>query len=241
MASYGHWFGWGDAGTLLDDLRQRSVNYRPDELDDGSWHHDTHHTELPAERPGPPENEGSWEIARQLVENYEAADPAIIRGVYRADTALCGRDMLLEGRFHGLHFHMGVRVTDVVDESREDGTRVWGWSYQTLEGHLERGRMTYEVLKHTDSGRVEFVTHGMSQRAPTLGPVIGLGWGVFGRRTQLRFYRECGRRMARKVGDIRSGATPMPSPVVVDGLVHAPSDARPQLRDRLAKRQEHPG
>lgn len=241
MAGYGHWFGWGDPRALLDDLAHRSINYRQDELGNGTWHHDTHRTDLPAERPGPPEQAGTWEIARRLVESYEAAAPAIIRGVYRADAELCGRDMLLEGRFHGLHFHMGVRVTDVVDGTREDGTRVWGWSYETLEGHLERGRMTYEVLKHTGSGRVEFVTHGISQQAPTLGPVIGLGWRLFGRRTQLRFYRECGRRMARKVGEIHRGSMPVPSPLVVDGLVHAPSDARPRRRDRLAKRQEHPG
>ena len=241
MAGYGHWFGRGDPRALLDDLHDRNVNYRHDELGDGTWHHDTHRTDLLPERPGPPEPGGSWELARRLVENYEVADPAVIRGVYDARTALCGRDMLLEGRFHGLHFHMGVRVTDVVDEARDDGTRVWGWSYETLEGHLERGRMTYEVLKHTDSGRVEFVTHGISQRAPTLGPVIGLGWRVFGRRTQLRFYRGCGRRLARTVRDVREGSAPMPSPVVLDGLVHAPSDARPQRCDRLAKRQEHPG
>jgi len=240
MAAYGHWFGWGDARALLDDLRDRGVNYRPDEPNVGSWHHDTHRTDLVAERPGPPEAGGSWEIACRLVERYEAAEPAIIRGVYRADAPLCGRDILLEGRFHGLHFHMGVRVTDVVHETRDD-SRVWGWSYETLEGHLERGRMTYEVLKHTDSGRVEFLIRAISQRAPTLGPIIGLGWRVFGRRTQLRFYRACGQRMARKVAEIRDGRTPMPDPVVVDGLVHAPSDARPQRRDRLAKRQEHPG
>jgi len=241
MAGYGHWFGWGDAQSLLEDLRKRRVNYRPDELDEGTWHHDTRRTDLPPERPGPPEAGGSWEIARLLIENYEAADPAIIRGVYRADAPLCGRDMLLEGRFHGLHFHMGVRVTDVVDETRDDGSRVWGWSYETLEGHLERGRMTYQVAKHPDTGCVEFVTHGLSQPAPTLGPVVGLGWRLFGRRTQLRFYRGCGQRMARKVADVREGRAPLPSPVVVDGLVHAPADARPHWRDRLAKRQEHPG
>lgn len=100
--------------------------------------------------------------------------------------------------------------------------------------------MAYEVVKHLDSGRVEFVTHGVSQRAPTVGPVITLGWRVFGRRTQLRFYRGCGERVRRVVEDVLAGRREPPAPVVVDGLVHAPSDAEPQLRDQLALRREHP-
>lgn len=239
-SGYGHWFGWGDPAGLLADLAGRRVNFRPEELDDRGWHDDTRRTGLPPERPGDPEPNGSWAIARRLVEAYEAAEPSIIRGVYRADAPLCGRDMLLEGRFHGLRFHMGVRITDVVDETR-DAVRVWGWSYETLEGHLERGRMTYEVVKHTDTGAVEFVTRGVSQRSPGLGPVVELGWRLFGRRTQLRFYEGCGVRMQRIVSDAVAGRAPLPSPTVVNGLVHAPSDAQPRRRDRLAVRRTHPG
>jgi len=240
-SGYGHWFGWGDPAALLDDLAGRKVNFGPEELDCGEWHRDTRRTPLPAEQPGDPEPHGSWETARRLVEAYEAAEPRIIRGVYRAGASLCGRDMLLEGRFHGLHFHMGVRVTEVLDETRDGQDRVWGWTYETLEGHLERGRMTYEVVKHTDTGAVEFVTRGVSQRSPALGPVVGLGWRLFGRRTQLRFYDGCGARMRRIVGDVVAGRAPLPTPVVVAGLVHAPSDAQPLRRDRLAVRRTNPG
>lgn len=149
--------------------------------------------------------------------------------------------MLLEARFYGLHFSMGVRVTEVVDEVRDERTRVWGWSYQTLQGHLERGCMAYEVVKDLDSGRVEFVTHGISQRAPTMGPVLALGWRLFGRRMQLRFYRGCGARVQHIVEGVLAGRREAPGPVVLDGLVHAPSDADPRARDRVALRSEHPG
>ncbi len=238
---HGHWLGWGDPAELLEDLSRRSVNYRPDDLEADGWHRDTRRTRLPSEPPGAPQPGASWELARRLVESYESAKPEIIRGVYRSDAALRGRDMLLEGRFHGLHFHMGVRVTAVVDETREDGSRVWGWSYETLQGHLEQGRMTYEVVKHTDTGAVEFVTHGVSRRSPTLGPLVGLGWRLFGRRTQLRFYEGCGQRVQRIVNDVLAGRRALPAPVVVDGLVHAPSDAKPRRGDRLAVRRVHPG
>lgn len=238
---YRNWFGSVDHRSALDELSERPVNYRPEELGTAGWHRDCHRARLPDERPGDPEPGGPWEVARRLVEIYEPPAPSIIRGLYRADVPLERRDILLEARFYGLHFLMGVRVTEVIDEVRDDDLRVWGWSYGTLEGHLERGNMTYEVVKHMDSGQVEFVTYGVSRSAPTLGPVIGLGWRLFGRRTQLRFYRRCGERVQRIADDVLAGRRPLPSPVVVNGLVHAPSDAGPKVTDRLAPHSEHPG
>ena len=78
---------------------------------------------------------------------------------------LAGRYMLLEGRFFGLRFYLGVRITRVTDETRDgySGERVWGWSYQTLQGHLEQGRLSYEVIKNLASGQVTF-------RVPRLFP-----------------------------------------------------------------------
>lgn len=224
---------------LLDGLRTRLVNFHDEDLTRAGWHHDERRTRLPDERPGEPEPGGPWEVARRLIEMYEASDPSIVSAWYAAGSALQDRDMLLEGHFFLLHFAMGVRVTGVIDESRADGTRVWGWTYSTLEGHLERGRMTYSVVKHLQSGRVEFVTEGVSRQA-ALGPVLRLGWRVFGRRTQLRFYRRCGERVHRLVTEILSGQRPLPTPVVVEGLVRAPSDRPSRISDRLAVRREHP-
>ena len=103
---------------------------------------------------------------------YEFADARILRGVYRADSELLGRDMLLEGRFFGLRFYLGVRVTGVIDETGPDDgpERVWGWCYQTLEGHLEQGRLSYEVIKDLATGQVAFRVAGYSRRAPIAEP-----------------------------------------------------------------------
>ena len=82
--------------------------------------------------------------------------------------------MLLEGRFFGLRFYLGVRVTGVFDEERDadDGPeRVWGWCYQTLQGHLEQGRLSYEVIKNLATGQVAFRVTGYSRRAPIQFPL----------------------------------------------------------------------
>jgi hypothetical protein len=189
---------------LYAELRDRPLNFDPRQVsgsapEDG-WYVDDYRQALPAEPPGPPVAGGSWEIARRLVRDYRYADPAIIRRVCGAGAPVPGRDMLLEGRFYGLRFFLGVRVGDVIDEIVEhDGRRaqVWRWNYRTLRGHLERGQMDQEVRKWFDTGEVEFRIHVVSQRASIPNPLTRLGFVLFGRVTQLRFYRRACRRMER--------------------------------------------
>jgi hypothetical protein len=101
---------------------------------------------------------------------------------------------------------------------------VWGWSYRTLEHHLERGRLVYEVVKNTTTGRVEFVITGVSCRAPIANPVIVAGFAVFGRVTQRRFYRAVADRLADRVRAVLEGGDrPVPDPVGPDDVVRAPS------------------
>ena len=191
------------ARRRLADLAQRPLNFAPDvdPSDQGrEWRVDDLVVALPSESSGPPVEGGSWEIAKDLMTSYQVADPKVVRATYREDSPLAGRDMLLQIRFAGLRFHVGVRVGDVYEETRElDGrpARVFGWSYSTLEGHFEQGRMHYEVWKWLETGDVEFRVHAFS-RAADDGPwITRLGFRLLGRSRQLRFYREVLTRMSR--------------------------------------------
>jgi uncharacterized protein (UPF0548 family) len=241
----------GDERARLDELSRRRVNYdaarAPEhgaEGAEGHWHVDSGTTVLGREAPGPPERDGVWETARRLVGEYEFADARILRGVYRRDAGLLGRDMLLEARFFGLRFYLGVRVTGVIDEERVTGAgpeRVWGWCYQTLEGHLEQGRLSYEVIKNLETGQVSFRVRGYSRAAPIENPVIRWGFRFFGRWTQQRFYRNIQSRMAGLVRTAQRGR-PLPAPEArPDGIVLAPSGTRPHPLERLARGWTHPG
>jgi uncharacterized protein (UPF0548 family) len=185
-----------------DDLEGRDVNFEPigwqEAVADPTWQADRRRTELPAEAPGLPQPGGTFEVARGLLHSYEVADPALVRAVYDARAPFEGRDMLLVGRFFGLRFPMGVRVGGVFDGPDElDGVPVYrfAWYYRTLEGHLERGQMDYEVVKYLDDGRVEFRTAAYSQRGPIRNPIVRAGFALFGRWTQLRFYARAAQRM----------------------------------------------
>jgi uncharacterized protein (UPF0548 family) len=195
----------GDARTerSLDELRGRTFNFdnatRESWTEEHGWHIDDYCQTLPAERPGRPEPGGPWERAQRLLRDYGFADPGLVRATFRRDVPLEGRDMLLEARFWGLRFRLGVRVGRVIDETRVlDGRklRVWGWGYATLQGHLEMGQMDYEVWKWLDSGAVEFRVHVVSRPGRIRNPIIRLGFRLFGRREQVRFAKRACERMA---------------------------------------------
>ncbi len=185
-------------------LAGRRVNFDNSKADayasEPGWHLDDLVEALPHESPGPPEEEGSWQVAREVMDSYQLADPRVVTASYDRDLPLSGRDMLLRIRFAGLRLRVGVRIGEVYEETRSvDGrtVQVFGWSYSTLEGHFEEGQMHYELWKWQDSGDVEFHLKAVS-RAARKGPFLTrTGFRLFGRSNQLRFYRQVCRRIKR--------------------------------------------
>jgi uncharacterized protein (UPF0548 family) len=197
--------GYPGEPRTVEDLRDRGYNFDPRRLRElvaeEHWHHDDRRQALPAEPPGDPLPGGTFERARALMRDYAFADGSAVQAIFEQDAPLEGRDMLLVGRFLGLDFRLGVRVFEVVDERRTEEDRpvqVWGWSYRTLRGHLERGQMSYEVRKWLDSGAVEFRIAAVSHRARVGNPLVRLGFGLLGRREQLKFYRHTCEVMAHR-------------------------------------------
>lgn len=190
------------ARRKLSSLAGRPLNFDPDVVavrEDG-WHVDELSRPLPGEPSGPPVPGGAWTIARRLMVDYQIADPAVVRATYRRGSPLVGRDMLLQIRFMGVRFYVGVRVGDVYDETRTVAgreARVFGWSYSTLQGHFEQGRMHYEVWKWLDDGAVEFRVRAFSRAADEGPRLLRAGFHVVGRTNQLTFYRRAARRIVR--------------------------------------------
>jgi uncharacterized protein (UPF0548 family) len=236
-----------DEAAVLDDLRTRAVNYdpadapRPGHARPGDrWHVESAAVLVGQEPPGDPVPDGPWQLACALTSRYEFADPEILRAVYRADSALDGRDMLMEGRFYGLRFYFGVRVTAVFDQTRattRGPERVWGWCYDTLQGHLEQGRINFEVIKNLATGQVAFRVAGYARPARLPSPVVRLGFRLFGRWMQQRYYRAVRRRLY----DLVLAGSPPPPPGRPDGLVIAPATARANRWDRFAPGWLYPG
>jgi uncharacterized protein (UPF0548 family) len=187
----------------LASLRQAPLNVEtlpdPDRDLPRGWRYDRMLQELPAEQPGVPARDGSFAVARRLMEDYRFADPSVVRAFYDVSEPLERRTMLLEVRFHGMRFHIGVRVHDVYErEASENGRPVliWGWSYGTLQGHFEMGQMDWQLVKFLDTGAVQFRIAALSRRAPVANLLLRAGFRLFGRRQQVAFLRTTLRRMA---------------------------------------------
>jgi uncharacterized protein (UPF0548 family) len=192
-----------DVREALADLRKQQLNFDPSRLDDytpeSGWRKDDVRRALPPEAPGDPVPGKSWETARQIARNYDFAEPSIVTGVFDPDEPLEDRTMLLILHFRRLKVHVGVRVGDVYDEQRElSGRRgrVFGWNYRTLQGHVERGQMDWQVWKFPDTGEVVFRIDSFSQPAGGGNPLLRLGFRLIGRREQLRFLHSTSERMA---------------------------------------------
>jgi uncharacterized protein (UPF0548 family) len=187
----------------LQKLSALSVNYDPDALDlehpPPDWTVDDRRQPLPAEPPGASVPGGSWEIARRLIRGYEFADPSMVRAYYEAQDPYPGRDMLLELRALGLFkVRVGVRVCEVFDDTRiVDGreARVAGWSYRTLQGHVEQGQMDWEVWKWLDTGEVDFRVHSVSRSASIRNPFVAVGFWLLKAHERRLFLDSTARRM----------------------------------------------
>jgi uncharacterized protein (UPF0548 family) len=215
----------------LGRIHNLQPNFDPDRLPAAArdaWHVDDYCHPLQQEAPGEPTRHGPFEMAKLLLCDYEFADPGRIRAYYRADAPLEGRDMLLEIRYLFLRVRVGVRIAVVFDELREIGgraVRVWGWAYRTLEGHLERGQMDYQVWKWLDTGAVECRIHAVSEVAAIRNPILNLGFRFVGRREQVSFARRCGERMEWLVTSRLAGGPVERRPVPPSGIRVSPSVA----------------
>jgi len=200
----------------LAALRDRPLNFDPGapHPESDGWRHDLYEETLPAEPPGPPAAGGSFRIAQTLLRDYRFADPGIVRAYYRHDAPLEGRDMLLELRVGPFRAYGGCRVGRVIDEQRTVDGRpvlVWGWPYQTLEGHIEEGEMSWEVWKWLDTGEVRFRVRSCSRLINSGNPLTTVGVRLFGQRRRDRFLTSAGRRVRQLTAAAQPGGAARPA------------------------------
>jgi uncharacterized protein (UPF0548 family) len=194
----------GRTARRLAALKEKPVNFDAGDVDAlvaaAGWRLDDMIEPLPHEGSGPPEEGGSWQVARRIMDDYQLADPRVVTAIYDREAPMEGRDMLLKISFAGLPIRVGVRIGEVYEDTLElDGRQahVFGWSYRTLEGHFEQGQMHYELWKWLDTGDVEFHLRAISKPAASGSLLLRTGFRLFGRTHQLRFYRQVCRRAKR--------------------------------------------
>ncbi len=202
--------------TAIDDaLRARlaaisqleatiDLTQRDQYLTEAGWNIDAREIALVPEQAGPPETNGSFATAVSILRDYRFTPQRLITGRFDPDVPLETRPMLLSARFLWMRFELGVRVHRVIDETRRGAMgdeTVWGYSYHTLAGHLERGEITFEVVKHLATGKVDFRIHSLSQTGHIANWFYRYGFRLVGRRLQRKFAVESLHNMKQMVFD----------------------------------------
>ncbi|CAN5806406.1 hypothetical protein BH23PLA1_BH23PLA1_04210 [soil metagenome] len=122
---------------------------------DLGWIIDGSHAEIGNEPEGPPRSGGLFDRVRLALIHYDFSDPRIVVGHFDPEDPFLGRNMLLELKVLGLRYLGGVRVTDVREEVEHDTTH-FGFRYDTLAGHIERGFEWFLLSKDHATGSIHF-------------------------------------------------------------------------------------
>jgi len=160
MARWRWGWGWSEAAlqAYLEELKGRRVNFNTDPATmtrENGWTVDGTDQVIGHEPPGPPLPDGVFHRAREGVIHYDFSDPRIVVGHFDPRAPLVGRNMLLEIKVLGLHFLNGCRVHSVREEN-DSARTLFGYRYDTLEGHIEQGFEWFLLTKERATGEIRF-------------------------------------------------------------------------------------
>lgn len=164
------------------------------------WNHVESRAVVARERPGTPEPSGTFIRATHLLEGFKFSDPRVVVGHFDARQPLLGRAMLLELRALGLRFLCPVQVADVRLESPVGETR-FGYSYVTLDGHIECGREWFVLSKDHATGEVRFHIEAKWREGQFPNLWSRAGFALVGRRYQRAWHRLAHLRMRRLLSE----------------------------------------
>jgi uncharacterized protein (UPF0548 family) len=175
---------------------------------DHGWHHWYSEAVIAHERPHEHE---CFERASVALANYQFSDPDIVLAHFDPATELLGRRIMLEIKVFGLHYLCPALVTRVRDE---DGT-VFGFRYDTLIGHMERGLEWFLLTKSSD-GEIRFRIEAMWQRGELPNWWSRIGFAALAGHYQRKWHRQAHRRLSMLA---HFGSTAMP-PTDYANLAH---------------------
>ena len=206
---------------------------RLEALDVGDgWRVERSEATIGREPPGPPIAGGAFERASVALTAYEFSDPSIVAAHFDPSRPLAGRRMLLELKVLGLRYLCGVEVVAVADE-RGANASSFGFRYDTLQGHLERGGEWFVVTKDHASGELRLCITSRWR----LGDAPN-AWSRAGFRVLSPYYRalwlhRAHERMRALLARTTAELLPARAPIVDEG---PPTGSLPALPERAHAR-----
>jgi uncharacterized protein (UPF0548 family) len=173
----------------VDALATRPLNFEAIEVEmtgERGWHH--YHSEAVIARE--PEGDTCFARARIAVANYQFSNPRIVVAHFDPAGSLLQRRILLEIKVLGLHYLCPAVVSTVRDEPN-----VFGFRYDTLVGHIERG-VEWFLLTKNGEGDIRFRIEARWQRGELPNWWSRAGFALLAGFYQRRWHRQAHRRMS---------------------------------------------
>lgn len=191
MAEWRFLRGWSsdELARRLQQLAGAPRNF--DALDDAmtvehGWRH--YYSEAVIARDS--ERSASFERISEALANYRFSDPDIVTAHFEPDTPLRGRRLLLEVKVMGLRYLCPTVVTHVRDDKD-----TFGFRYDTLAGHIERG-VEWFVVTRNETGDIRFRIEAHWKEGELPNWWSRLGFRLLAGRCQRRWHRRAHHRLA---------------------------------------------
>ena len=177
--------GWTseELRVRLDRLATVPTNFEGAEEElsgERGWHH--WHSEAVIAREADA-SDVRFARARVALANYQFSDPRIVVAHFDPRGALLGRRIILEIKVFGLHCLCAAVVTQVRDEGD-----VFGFRYDTLDWHIERG-MEWFLLTRDEHGNIRFRIEARWQRGVLPNWWMRAGFAVLAGYYQRKWHR----------------------------------------------------
>jgi uncharacterized protein (UPF0548 family) len=173
----------------LDQARTARLNF--DAIEDtmtaeGGWHHYYSEAMIATEANG----DDRFTRARAALANYQFSDPAIVVAHFDPAEPFLGRRMLLEIRAMGLRYLCPAVVSRVREEPG-----VFGFRYDTLDGHIEQG-IEWFLLTKNDRGQIRFRIEARWRQGQLPNWWSRIGFAVLSGYYQRKWHRRAHHRLS---------------------------------------------
>ncbi|ATB32279.1 DUF1990 family protein [Melittangium boletus] len=181
--------GWSDPELLarLGKAATLPLNFEGQEKDmtpDNGWSLVESQAIIGCDRPGAPSGDDAFARLKHAVTELGFSDPRIVRGHFDSAMPLLGRPMLLELRpLRVLRYLCPVRIRAVRSEQDEHRT-AYGFSIDTLVGHVESGREWFLLSKDHRTGELRFHIKAAWREGEFPNWWSAVGFELMGRRYQ---------------------------------------------------------
>lgn len=131
--------------------------------------HDLYASSLPVYPPDPAK---SWLHYKSRLARYEIFSPNLMGSTIFSDSGQIELDAIVVQRVYlgSVATEMAVKVIIVDDTALDDGTKVFGFSYITLNGHSEKGEARFAV-EQKPTGAIDFTIESWSTQGTLLARI----------------------------------------------------------------------